>query len=92
MGLLSTSFNLAAYCLRPLIETMLTPERVAAAGWFNPAIVSEIVENHLSFRQYELRPLWSLLMFQMWHALYIEGDLKIDHDLSLVDWLMHLEG
>ena len=60
---------------RPLVDRYLSREHVAAVGLFQPEAVARAVEDHLNKRRYELWPLMSLLVFHIWHALYIEGEL-----------------
>jgi asparagine synthase (glutamine-hydrolysing) len=71
--------------LRPLVDTYLSRERVVAVGYFQPKAVASLVEAHMSKRSYELWPLWSLLVFHLWHALYIERDLVLEHQLTPPD-------
>lgn len=61
-------------CLRPLVERVLAPQRVAAAGYFRPEAVSELITRHIERHEYHLKPLWTLLVFHLWHAHYIEGE------------------
>jgi len=68
--------------LRPLVDKYLAPDRVEAAGVFNSSGVSHLVNRHIVERQYELWPVWSLLTFHLWHALYIEGSLTLDHQIT----------
>ncbi|MEP7285917.1 MAG: asparagine synthase (glutamine-hydrolyzing) [Chloroflexota bacterium] len=71
--------------LRPLVETYLAPERVAAAGCFQPESVTAIVNRHIVEHKYELWPVWSLLVFHLWHALYIDCSLTLDHKLTPIE-------
>jgi asparagine synthase (glutamine-hydrolysing) len=73
--------------LRPLVETHLAPERVAAAGWFDPGAVGRLLDSHIMQHHYELWPLWTLLMFHIWYALYIDGSLTLSHRLQPADLL-----
>jgi asparagine synthase (glutamine-hydrolysing) len=68
--------------LRPLVDEHLSPDRVEAAGFFQPAAVSQVIDNHMSKRSYELWPLWTLLVFHLWYALYIDRSLTLDHTLT----------
>jgi asparagine synthase (glutamine-hydrolysing) len=61
--------------LRPLVERTLTPERVAAAGYFRPEAVQRLIQDHVFERKYEMWGLWSALVFHLWHALYIDESL-----------------
>jgi asparagine synthase (glutamine-hydrolysing) len=73
--------------LRPLVETYLAPDRIAAAGIFRPEAVSRLVESHIVKREYQLWPLWTLFVFQIWHALYIEGSLTLPYKIAPTDLL-----
>jgi len=75
---------------RPLVDKYLSPERVAAVGWFNPSVVAQLVSEHMEKRRYQLWPVWTLLMFHLWHALYIEQDLTLDHSLRVADIVQRL--
>jgi len=52
--------------LRPLVDRLLSPERLQAQGIFNPSF---------DFRSLDAERLWPLLMFQLWHLLYVEEAL-----------------
>ena len=52
--------------LRPLVERLLSPERLQAQGIFNPSF---------DFASLEAERLWPLLMFQLWHLLYVDEAL-----------------
>lgn len=68
--------------LRPLVETVLAPERVAAAGFFRPEAVQSIVQAHLSRQSYKVWTVFPLLVFHLWHALYITQDWPLSHDFT----------
>ncbi len=71
--------------LKPLVETYLSPENVEAVGWFKPEAITGLIDDHMTKRNYELWSLWPLLVFHIWHALYIDGSLKLDHKLTPLD-------
>jgi asparagine synthase (glutamine-hydrolysing) len=81
-GFFSPSSEWLRTALRPLVDEHLSPERIRAAGYFQPEAVARLVEDYLARRSYELWPLWALLIFQLWHALYIEQSLVLDHKLT----------
>jgi asparagine synthase (glutamine-hydrolysing) len=53
--------------LRPLLEERLNPERLKRQGWFQPAFVERLLDEHWSGRVDHRKTLWTLLMFQLWH-------------------------
>ncbi len=52
--------------LRPLVDRLLSPERVRAQGVFSPSF---------DFASLDAERLWPLLMFQLWHLVYVEEAL-----------------
>jgi len=46
-------------------------ERLRATELFRPEVVRTLVDEHLERRHDHGRPLWALLNFMMWHALYL---------------------
>ncbi|MBK8020245.1 MAG: asparagine synthase (glutamine-hydrolyzing) [Chloroflexi bacterium] len=77
--------------LRPLIETLLTPERVAAVGVFRPETIQAVRQAHIVERKYEMWSLWTALVFHLWHAIYIEESFKLDKDFT-PDHLVDMTG
>jgi asparagine synthase (glutamine-hydrolysing) len=57
--------------LRDVLLDYCGAERVGAAGLFRPEAVGALVDEHLERRHDHGRPLWALLNFMMWHALYL---------------------
>jgi asparagine synthase (glutamine-hydrolysing) len=58
----------------PLKEQMLSvlsPERVARKGLFDPAAVAALVGDHLSGRRDNRKQLWTLFVFELWHDGYL---------------------
>lgn len=68
--------------LRPLVDRFLAPDYVASVGFFDPQAVTAVVEAHMVRRGYELWPLWSLLVFHLWYALYIDQSLRLDTPIT----------
>lgn len=58
--------------LRPLAERLLSSERLAAQGLFKPGFHDAYVRPHLEGRADYDAQVWTALMFQMWHVLFIE--------------------
>jgi len=53
--------------LAPLLHSLLEPGRLGRQGLFRPTEVSKIVREHLAGTRDHRKPLWTLLMFQLWH-------------------------
>ncbi len=71
--------------LRPLVDRYLAPDYVRAVGFFRPETVTDLVDRHIHKREYHVWTLWTLLVFHLWHALYIDGSLTLDRKLSPAD-------
>ena len=52
--------------LRDWAEDLLSPERLAGDGFFDPAPIRKTWEQHLSGRRNWQHQLWDILMFQSW--------------------------
>lgn len=61
----------------PLVDRFLSAQNVAQVGIFDPSAVSALVQAHRSKASYEVWALWPLLIFHIWHALYISGELPL---------------
>lgn len=52
--------------LRPLVEELLGEEFLREQGVFRPAAVRALVDDHFSGRADRRKPLWTLLVLQLW--------------------------
>jgi asparagine synthase (glutamine-hydrolysing) len=52
--------------LQPFARELLSPERVRAQGYFEPAFVSTLLDEHVARRQDHSRQLWGLMSFSLW--------------------------
>lgn len=63
--------------LRPLVEDLLGEGHLRAQGLFDPAAVRRLVDSHMSGQADLRKPLWTLLVLQLWlqhHAPRIAPD------------------
>ncbi len=58
--------------LRPLVERLLNPERLHRQDFFQREFYTRFVLPHLESRGDYTWQVWSALMFQMWHLVFIE--------------------
>jgi asparagine synthase (glutamine-hydrolysing) len=61
--------------LRPLAERLLAPDRLKAQGIFRPSFYHAYVQPHCEGRADYHAQVWTALMFQIWHVLFIEERL-----------------
>jgi asparagine synthase (glutamine-hydrolysing) len=59
--------------LRGLVGELLAADRLRAQGLFRPDLYDRWARPHLDGAADLTRPLWGLLMFQMWHAEVVDG-------------------
>ena len=59
--------------LREQMLSVLSPERMARKGFFEPAAVAALVREHLDGRRDNRKQLWTLFAFELWHDGYLEG-------------------
>ena len=64
--------------LRPLARDLLSPERVRRAGVFNPEYVTKLLDEHERGIANHRKPLWTLLMFELWHESFVETPRRIE--------------
>lgn len=62
--------------LRRLAERLLAPDRLAAQGLFRREFHDQYVRPHLDGRADNDAQVWTALMFQLWHVLFIEQPLS----------------
>jgi len=69
--------------LRGLVETLLGRDRLQRQGIFKPSLYDEVVRPFFSGGD-ATRPvqIWALLMFQLWHWVYIEQRFDVSPRLS----------
>jgi asparagine synthase (glutamine-hydrolysing) len=53
--------------LRPLAEEMLSESRLKKQGFFEPAYVRTLLDEHQAGRSDNRKLLWTLLVFQLWY-------------------------
>jgi asparagine synthase (glutamine-hydrolysing) len=63
----------------PLKEQMLSvlsPERIAGQGFFDPHGVKRLIDEHVEGRRDNRKQLWTLFAFELWHDGYLETSLS----------------
>ena len=59
--------------LRDMLGDLLSPERVRARGLFNPTVVEELKQEHLSETRSHSDRLWTLMITELWMQQYLDG-------------------
>jgi asparagine synthase (glutamine-hydrolysing) len=57
--------------LTPLLESYLNEARIEKEGIFDPSYVRRLIDDHRSGRSDNRKPLWTLLVFELWKEKYL---------------------
>lgn len=58
--------------LKPLMEDLLSAERLRQRGYFNPDAVRALVDAHMQQRADHSEHIMALMTFELWHRIYID--------------------
>lgn len=59
--------------LRNLTLDLLSKDRLERQGLFNYSYIESLLAEHFSQKRDNRKPLWTLLVFQLWHAKYVSN-------------------
>jgi asparagine synthase (glutamine-hydrolysing) len=59
--------------LKEMALDMLSPARIARQGLFDPVYVERLLSDHMARVRDNRKLIWTLLIFQLWHARYLES-------------------
>jgi len=68
-----------------MTRALLSRERLSRAGLFDAAVVERVRESHARGQGNYTHLLWALIIFQVWHSLYVENTITSEPALSLRD-------
>ncbi|HSS95075.1 MAG TPA: asparagine synthase (glutamine-hydrolyzing) [Candidatus Dormibacteraeota bacterium] len=57
--------------LKEQLLAVLSPDRVAREGFFEPVAVSRLIGDHMAGRRDNRKQLWTLFAFELWHDGYL---------------------
>ncbi|MCI0371714.1 MAG: asparagine synthase (glutamine-hydrolyzing) [candidate division NC10 bacterium] len=63
--------------LRPLAYDTLLSRRAADRGYFRPEVVRAYLDEHVRGQAHWHYLLWNLLMLELWHCTFIDGDGRL---------------
>ncbi len=61
------------------IADLLLDERALGRGYFEPEFVRRVLDEHRAGRQNHRLLIWSLICFEWWNRLFIDGDPRTRH-------------
>jgi asparagine synthase (glutamine-hydrolysing) len=71
--------------LEPFARETLSEGTLRRQGFFEPAVVQRVLDDHVAGREDRSRQLWGLLAFTLWHERHVErtpGDVRIPELLA----------
>ncbi|HEY6032327.1 MAG TPA: asparagine synthase (glutamine-hydrolyzing) [Gaiellaceae bacterium] len=60
--------------LEPFARETLSAETLRRQGFFEPAVVARLLDDHVAGREDRSRQLWGLLAFTLWHERHVERE------------------
>jgi asparagine synthase (glutamine-hydrolysing) len=60
--------------LRDLAHDVLLSQRLRDRGYFNQQVIEQMLVEHQTGRRDRHYQLWNLLMFELWHRLFVDGE------------------
>ena len=63
--------------LTEVFSDVLKSSRTRQRGYFEPAFVDRIVDEHLAGRRDHTLRLWQLLVFELWHRQYLDAPAAV---------------
>jgi asparagine synthase (glutamine-hydrolysing) len=70
--------------LKDVVNEILSKPNIEKRGFFNSSYIKHIINHQSKSSFYYSRQLWNLLVFEIWHKIYIEGD-NFDKPPSSID-------
>ncbi|HEY8316285.1 MAG TPA: asparagine synthase (glutamine-hydrolyzing) [Gaiellaceae bacterium] len=59
--------------LRPIARELLLDERARGRGWFDSAVVEQLLDDHLEGRADNGHRLWTLTMLELWQRAHVDA-------------------
>ncbi len=66
--------------LKPYVLEALRKDKIASQGVLNPTTVQRILSEHFDGKEIHDTLIWSILIFQKWHDIYISGNPQIGEE------------
>lgn len=57
--------------LKEIFQDTFNPDRIHREGLFNPVFITRMIDDHLSGKVDNRKPLWTLFMFQQWYSQWL---------------------
>lgn len=64
--------------LRDVVRDVLLDPGAIGRGYFKQETVQSIIDRHAAGADQQTKPLWALLMLELWHREFVDGSLPVD--------------
>ena len=58
--------------LQPLLQDVLSPDRIKQRGYFDAKTVAQLMDDHMQQRADHSEHILALLTFEIWHQVYLD--------------------
>lgn len=72
--------------LLPLARSLLSRDRIERRGYWNHQVVETMLREHLSGKINHTNRLWALIVFEVWHSIYLDQSTVRAPSFSLGEW------
>jgi len=69
--------------LRPMIRELLSEETIKQRGYFEPAAVQRMIDQHASGQVDQPLQIWALLTLEIWMQLFVDGNTETTYKEKL---------
>ena len=70
--------------LKEMALEMLSKEVIESRGYFNFEYVNILLNDHIRGRINNTYRLWALIMFELWHRIYIDNHSYVEADICSI--------
>ncbi|RMF64678.1 MAG: asparagine synthase (glutamine-hydrolyzing), partial [Calditrichaeota bacterium] len=64
--------------LKDLMLDVLSPDRIAREGFFQPHFVQQLIHEHLSGKENHSHRIWAMMVFGIWQDVYLRSGRQTD--------------
>ena len=62
------------------LKDIVLSSKALNRGYFNPESIKVLIDNHIEGKKDYGYCLWTLLMLELWHRVFIDGDMYMEYD------------
>ena len=74
--------------LKKFVRHYLSRKKIESIEYFNWNYVESLLNNHFQGKENNFSQIWGILLFCLWHSIYIEGR-RIDDEMDAINKIMY---